>query len=189
MTDDAPIAPRPAPSVMSFLKHYARGRADVPCRQYGCVGCCRTPDMRAMLEPHELERGFDTETMPDGARVIAKRPDGTCTYLGDDGCMIYADRPAACRTFDCRAFSLARASWPNNPEMNQVVRSWQWRTPTTDDLDAAAAFRAAVADARRRHPRGESAVAEAMVTWRRFLDAARRARLKVPASGPSRRLP
>ncbi len=34
--------------------------------------------------------------------AIAKKQDGSCVHLAETGCDIYAQRPAVCRTYDCR---------------------------------------------------------------------------------------
>jgi Fe-S-cluster containining protein len=34
--------------------------------------------------------------------VLKSKPDGSCVYLGDQGCSIYERRPQMCRAFDCR---------------------------------------------------------------------------------------
>lgn len=34
--------------------------------------------------------------------MLAHKPDGTCIYLGENGCSIHGNAPALCREFDCR---------------------------------------------------------------------------------------
>jgi Fe-S-cluster containining protein len=88
-----------------FLAAWWRGDAGpVPCR--GCSACCyydgipvdNKRDRRRL--PHLL-----TERSPDGELVLQRRPDGACVHLGERGCTVYGQRPAVCRTFDCRAFA------------------------------------------------------------------------------------
>jgi Fe-S-cluster containining protein len=37
--------------------------------------------------------------------VLQRRSDGACVHLGKQGCTVYEQRPAVCRTFDCRVFA------------------------------------------------------------------------------------
>jgi len=46
-----------------------------------------------------------TERSPDGELVLQRRWDGACVHLGEQGCTVYEQRPAVCRTFDCRVFA------------------------------------------------------------------------------------
>jgi hypothetical protein len=46
-----------------------------------------------------------TERSPDGELVLQRRSDGACVHLGERGCTVYEQRPAVCRTFDCRVFA------------------------------------------------------------------------------------
>jgi hypothetical protein len=39
--------------------------------------------------------------------ALARKSDGSCIYLGAEGCKIYEGRPALCRAFDCRAYVLS----------------------------------------------------------------------------------
>ena len=79
---------------------------DVPCD--GCTACCRK-DLVA-LEPM---LGDDPEKLPlhhqmGDMLVLDRKPDGSCVYLGDEGCTVYEDRPATCRSYDCRIDFLSR---------------------------------------------------------------------------------
>jgi Fe-S-cluster containining protein len=46
-----------------------------------------------------------TERSPEGELVLQRRSDGACVHLGERGCTVYEQRPAVCRTFDCRVFA------------------------------------------------------------------------------------
>lgn len=39
--------------------------------------------------------------------VIKLNKDGSCHYLGPDGCTIHDRAPAICRVFDCRRFAMS----------------------------------------------------------------------------------
>jgi Fe-S-cluster containining protein len=46
-----------------------------------------------------------TERNVAGELVLQRRADGACVHLGEWGCTVYEQRPAVCRSFDCRAFA------------------------------------------------------------------------------------
>ena len=57
-------------------------------------------EARQAALPHLL-----TERDADGELVLRQRADGACIHLGERGCTVYEQRPAVCRSFDCRAFA------------------------------------------------------------------------------------
>jgi len=73
-----------------------------------CTACCRNEQIR--LGPGDDPQRYDIEVRTDGT-WIAARADGRpgCRYLGLRGCRIYAERPAACRAFDCRLYFLGKS--------------------------------------------------------------------------------
>jgi Fe-S-cluster containining protein len=92
-------------SARDFLAAWWRDDAGpVPCA--GCSACCyyagipvdKKRDRNRL--PHLL-----TERGPDGELVLQRRSDGACVHLGERGCTVYEQRPAVCRTFDCRVFA------------------------------------------------------------------------------------
>ena len=73
--------------------------------------CCRQNghDYAALLQGDEVRRfapyAIDAR-IEAGGRVVVEKVlpyiDGRCTFLGDGGdCLVYEDRPAACRAFEC----------------------------------------------------------------------------------------
>jgi Fe-S-cluster containining protein len=82
-----------------------------PCGQ--CTSaCCRQNGhaYAALLEGEEVRRfapyAIDARINAGGGRVLVERVlpylGGRCVFLGDDGeCLVYEDRPAACRAFEC----------------------------------------------------------------------------------------
>lgn len=76
-----------------------------PCREHGCRACCF--DTRMPLLPGDIARLAQasgkppeafTVTAPGEPPRLANR-DGACTFLGPDGCTVYAHRPAGCRIY------------------------------------------------------------------------------------------
>ena len=81
--------------------------ANPPCGD--CTACCRS--------------GFDISFTPhaDEGReylfvngVLPKTQDGVCAHLIDGKCVVYDDRPAICRRYDCRtlAFGGVTSKYP-----------------------------------------------------------------------------
>lgn len=76
-----------------------------------CAACCKQNghDFAALLAGDEVRKfaPFAVDVpIRAGERVVVERVlpyvDGRCQFLGDDDrCTIYADRPAACRAFQC----------------------------------------------------------------------------------------
>lgn len=105
--------------------------AHVPCN--GCTACCRDTRVVLCAEDDQTLAAHDeqwgTDDLKRSGRVLDRKPDGACVYLGDAGCMVYDRRPAMCRLFDCRVH-VARP-WlkrhglgerpPNNPGTNPVL--------------------------------------------------------------------
>ena len=115
------------------LAGWAEGRdADVPCD--GCTACCTSaqfvhiePDERATLDRVPDALKFAAPGRPRGHVVIGYDEHGRCPMLVDDGCSIYADRPRACRTYDCRVFA-ATGLEPDGPaKVELVARVRRWR--------------------------------------------------------------
>jgi len=65
-----------------------------------------------------------TERSPDGELVLQRRSDGACVHLGERGCTVYEQRPAVCRTFDCRIFAAMRLVEHCGP--NHETPGWEF---------------------------------------------------------------
>ena len=116
------------------------GQASVPCG--GCTACCRDPAMPIDLAEDEV--GRYAEAVQDETKrswSLRKRADGSCVYLIDDRCSIYADRPSSCRMYDCRAHLLGMPLSENRKVVNDAVMQWQHpTTPTVTDENLKLAF-------------------------------------------------
>ena len=72
-----------------------------------CSRCC--VGKRIPLDPYEVARlgellGLSTTEVlarftTNGGSILAVREDGTCVFLGDQGCGVHAARPLACRLY------------------------------------------------------------------------------------------
>jgi len=131
-----------------------RGEAglDVPCG--GCVGCCtssyfvrvRPEDTRTLaVIPAELL--FEAPGGPPGDRLLPCARGGACPMFDGAGCSIYADRPRACREYDCRMFAAAGidAGGADKAVINERVRAWEFSYGSDAERAAHQAVKAAAA--------------------------------------------
>lgn len=95
-----------APKLPSMLPSHwtdtVTQRTDVPCGK--CTLCCRT--LIVPLADEEYEKyNWAWITKRDGTRLgraLMRKPDGSCVYLGENGCTIHGKAPHVCQRFDCR---------------------------------------------------------------------------------------
>ena len=124
----------------------------MPCD--GCTACCRSP---------VLDRGD-----------LPRAADGSCGHLVDGKCLIYAERPLACRVYDCRLASLLGIMPANDQVMMEAHQQWaRFKEPTVDDTDMRVAIRLGVAATGSTDLRQATA---ALRTWPQHLDRAREMR-------------
>ena len=128
----------------------AGGESDVPCGD--CTACCRSaqfvhvgPDevrARAVIPAALL---FRAPGLPRGHDLMGYDEAGRCPMLRDVGCAVYADRPRACRTYDCRVFAAAGLDPAEDGKdaIARQVRRWRFRVETDEDRARLDAVRAA----------------------------------------------
>jgi Fe-S-cluster containining protein len=134
------------------------GDAEVPCD--GCTACCRSsqfvhvgPDEADTLAHIPVELLFPAPHRPSGHLVLGYDERGHCPMLVENRCSIYAHRPRACRTYDCRVFPAAGLE-PDEQDLVEIgerARRWRFAHPTARDREQHDAVRA-MAEALRRHP-------------------------------------
>ena len=118
--------------------------ADVPCD--GCTACC-TAGQFVHIDPDETDALahipsallFDAPGLLPGHRLMGYDELGRCPMLVDDRCSIYAHRPRACRTYDCRVYAAAGVLPDHQPQVAVRVREWRFTFPTARDAGARAA--------------------------------------------------
>lgn len=100
-------------------------RANVPCN--GCTICCQNDLL--FLHPECGDDPSQYETMEalnpvTGKMALALKhnPEGSCIYLGNDGCTIHDRAPAICREFDCRRFYLNLVEQTSRIERRKMVK-------------------------------------------------------------------
>jgi len=74
----------------------------------GCTACCKKQivHLTGNENPADYPKGQWVDHPLDGRPiwVLDHLENGDCTYLGPEGCTIYENRPAMCRTFSCIGF-------------------------------------------------------------------------------------
>ncbi len=120
--------------------------SDVPCGD--CNACCRasyfihvTPQDVDAIAAIPAELLFPAPGAPAGYQLMGFNEHGQCPMLVDGQCSIYADRPSACRTYDCRVFAAAdiEAGGAEKAEVNERVLRWQFTYADTQSQLAHAA--------------------------------------------------
>jgi Fe-S-cluster containining protein len=115
--------------------------ADVPCD--GCTACCRASQF-VPIGPDELLFPVPGRS---GHVLLGYDDHGHCPMLVEDGCSVYAHRPRACRTYDCRAYAAAGVEPDPDTQADVARRVRRWRFAVEEDEDEVglAAVRAAAA--------------------------------------------
>jgi Fe-S-cluster containining protein len=143
---------------------------NVPCGT--CNACCRTARMEIDVLADEaavIEHTLDAA----GNRKLAKNPDGSCVYLVEGKCSVYANRPRACRTYDCRVPNLV-FGWCDGSDaiMEEAISVWApLETPTAEDVDTLVAIRMALSDGGL--PETWQQAEPKIAQWPRYMECAR----------------
>jgi Fe-S-cluster containining protein len=128
------------------------GESDVPCGT--CTACCRAsqfvhvdPDEQDALDHIPAELLFPAPGLPAGHRVMGYDANGCCPMLRDGRCSIYAHRPRACRTYDCRIFAATGLEPDGSGQVvvAERVRRWEFSFATAADRETFDRLHAAAA--------------------------------------------
>jgi uncharacterized protein len=120
--------------------------ADVPCGD--CVGCCvssypiplRPGDAVARAQVPE-QYLLPAEGRAPERLLMGFREDGSCPFLAQHSCSIYADRPQTCRDYDCRIYTATGlAAAGERPVIAARVRRWRFTYVSAADQSAQAAL-------------------------------------------------
>lgn len=113
-----------------------RGGSDPRSEAFGytcrrCSRCCRNKLIQ--VNPYEIARlarnrgqstgAFRAASTDDGAgNYLRREPDGTCIFLGPEGCTVHADRPLVCRIYPLgrRVTADGVESWSHTPPHPQT---------------------------------------------------------------------
>ena len=122
----------------------------VPCGE--CDVCCKSFQF-IHINPKEIRTInripkkllFPAPFLPEGNMILGYDENGRCPMFLHDKCSIYRDRPATCRSFDCRvlAASGVEADEKNYKGIMQQVRRWQFSFSADRDRELYSAVRAA----------------------------------------------
>lgn len=85
----------------------------------GCRKCCLGDTITLMEGDNPAH--YKTKLV-EGRRVLRKRKDGNCVYLGARGCTIWPKQPTMCRKFDCRIYALGIAAMPQDQRSSRLER-------------------------------------------------------------------
>ena len=125
---------------------------DVPCGE--CNACCKASyfipihsgehETIALIPASRLTRAAN-DNEPKWA--LDQSCGGHCPMLIDGACSIYAQRPRACRRYDCRVFGATGVGLGSGPRAAVNERVWRWRFeyPSALDVASQSAVLAAVA--------------------------------------------
>lgn len=121
---------------------------EVPCGE--CRGCCTSayfipvgPDEKGALARIPKRLLFPAPGRPKGNYLLGYDEKGHCAMFKDNACSIYADRPLACRGYDCRVFAATGLSEIDKPAIARQGERWRFAFPTGEDERLFAAARAA----------------------------------------------
>src|SRR6478609_3360865 len=123
--------------------------ADVPCGT--CVGCCVSSYPIPLRTEDELARAQVPEQWLLGPAkagerwLMGFREDGSCPFLSQRSCSIYAGRPQTCRDYDCRIYAAA-GLLPDGERQAIAERVGAWEfgfSSAQDNADAKAVMLAA----------------------------------------------
>jgi hypothetical protein len=125
---------------LAAMRRVLRGEqdADVPCGS--CVGCCVSSYPIPLRPEDELARTQVPEQWLLGpARagerwLMGFREDGSCPFLSQRCCSIYAGRPQTCRDYDCRIYAAA-GLLPDGgrPVIAERVGAWEFGFSSRQD--------------------------------------------------------
>ncbi len=105
-----------------------------------CRGCCTSsyfipigPDETDTLAAIPRRLLFRAPGMPKGHFLLGYSENGHCALFRDNACSIYANRPRACRAYDCRVFPATGLSEEGKPAIARQAD--RWRFAFTSDQD------------------------------------------------------
>jgi hypothetical protein len=136
---------------LAAMRAVLRGErvADVPCGS--CVGCCVSSYPIPLRPEDEAARAQVPEqwllgpARPGERWLMGFREDGSCPFLIERCCSIYAGRPQTCRDYDCRIYTAAGLLPDGDrPVIAERVGAWEFGFSSgQESADAEAVRRAA----------------------------------------------
>lgn len=118
---------RTSEPLTAYLEKFKRAQLErssisTPCG--ACDICCRSGYEVTPEEGDNLS--LFTGRTPDEKPILPLSEDGSCGYLGEEGCTVYERRPTQCRLYDCRPMAIAGFRYAGNAraELNAVIDRW-----------------------------------------------------------------
>jgi Fe-S-cluster containining protein len=115
-----------------------------------CRGCCTSayfipvgPEESDTLAAIPKRLLFAAPGMPKGHFLLGYAENGHCAMFQNNACSIYAQRPRACRAYDCRLFAATGLSEEEKPVIARQAERWRFAFPSEEDRRLFAAVRAA----------------------------------------------
>jgi Fe-S-cluster containining protein len=113
--------------------------SSVPCGS--CNACCKgayfihiRPEETATLAAIPQPLLFPAPGRPDGHRLLGFDENGHCPMLIGEACSVYRERPATCRTYDCRIFAATGIAEPGSEKAAIMSRARRWKFSYRDEL-------------------------------------------------------
>lgn len=118
-----------------YMQGFKSGNPDVPCN--GCNKCCKSFKEISITDSESKNLNHLAK---DGKLFLKLKENGECSYLVDNKCSIYNNRPKTCKEYDCRIYALANIRPENFPHPSEDgVGIFVLRNKTRDDEIMAAA--------------------------------------------------
>lgn len=98
-------------------------RQNVACGS--CRACCVGEAIALFPEDGDVVASYETRQIEIGGAlvtVLRQRPDGSCVYLGENGCTIHDRAPVICRSFSCVGLYLRLMKLPRTERRREPVK-------------------------------------------------------------------
>lgn len=150
--------PLPAGGFSSWLRRLRKAlirETGIRVNCGACRACCASsyfihigPEEKQTLARIPKEFLVQAPGLPKGYWLLGHLKNGRCPMWVQARCSIYADRPLACRQYDCRIFTAAGITAGGHGQrlINRRVRRWKFSVSTPGDrirrraVQAAAGF-------------------------------------------------
>lgn len=132
--------PLPTLGFSEWLRAIGESDADMAVDCGECRGCCTSsyfihvgPDETDALAVIPKRLLFRAPGLAKGHFLIGYSENGHCAMFRDNACSIYANRPRACRAYDCRVFAATGLSEEGKPAIARQAERWRFAFPSAED--------------------------------------------------------
>jgi Fe-S-cluster containining protein len=132
--------PLPTLGFSEWLRAIGDSGADMDVACGECRGCCTSsyfihvgPDETEALAVIPKRLLFRAPGLAKGHFLIGYSGNGHCAMFRDNACSIYANRPRACRAYDCRVFAATGLSEEGKPAIARQADRWRFAFPSPED--------------------------------------------------------